>query len=104
MSAEVTELTFHFNTVVQIVALVGAGISAWFYMRGQFQNNTNRINKVETDIISHAEQSTRSIEALGEKIDRQSEKIEKLTDSVVRIETRGQILEERFAAVAGPKP
>ena len=70
--------------------------SSWFWLRGQFQRNSDRLERVETDVMTVAKTTNDSITQIGVKID-------KLSDTVVRIDTRGQILEEKFAILATPK-
>ena len=96
MPVDVNSVTFTLATVVQLAGFLVAAASAWFWLRGQFQRNTDRLGRVETDLVKHAKASTESITQLGVKID-------KLSDTVVRIDTRGQILEEKFAILATPR-
>ena len=90
---QIEELTFTLSDVIQIAIGLFAAASAWFWLRGQFQRNTDRLARVETDLIDHSKNSTESIDKLGVKIDN-------LSETVVRIDTRGQVLEEKFAILA----
>jgi len=89
----VDDVTFTLSDVVQIAIGLITIASAWFWLRGQFQRNTDRLTRVEGDVMEHAKASTESINLLGMKID-------KLSETVVRIDTRGQVLEEKFAILA----
>lgn len=97
------ELTFSLKNVIEIGAFIIACASAWFYLRIQFTSATARLERVERDVQDHAKESAANIQTVLVKIDAQGEKIDKLTESVIRIEAKGQIMEERFAALAGPR-
>lgn len=90
MPIDVENVTFTLSAVVQLAGYLIAILSAWFWLRGQFQRNTDRLTRVETDLSEHAAASTISINKLGKKIDN-------LSDSMTRFDSRGQVLEEKFA-------
>ena len=96
MPTDAGSVTFTLATVVQLGGFLLAIASSWFWLRGQFQRNSDRLERVETDVMTVAKTTNDSITQIGVKID-------KLSDTVVRIDTRGQILEEKFAILATPK-
>ena len=96
MPLDVESVTFTLATVVQLGGFILAVASSWFWLRGQFQRNSDRLTRVETDVMEHAKASTASITMLGDKIDN-------LSDTVMRIDVRGQVLQEKFAILATPK-
>ncbi len=101
MPAGVEQLSFSFTTVIEIMSLVVAGASAWFYLRSQFHHNEQSIEQVKTDLVAHGELSQRSIVTLGEKIDDLATKVGDQSNAIVRIEARGEILEGQVLALRG---
>ena len=96
MPTDAGSVTFTLATVVQLGGFLLAIASSWFWLRGKFERNSDRITRVESDVLAVAQNTDQSITQIGNKID-------KLSDTVVRIDTRGQILEEKFAILATPK-
>lgn len=99
MPVDAENLTFDLGLVIELVGATAIIVAAWFYLQGQFQRNSDRLQRVESDVLEHAKASADSIKQLGNKIDAQGGKIEIISEALVRIDTRGKVLEERFAGM-----
>lgn len=99
IAPNVEELTFSLGTVVQIVSLVIAAVSAWFYLRKNFEANSMRIKRVETDIHAHGEAMTVAVKDIGSKLDTISGNLHDTKTELVRIAGAGDVLATRVGAL-----
>ena len=99
----VDDLTFSFGDVVQIGAALLALSSAWWYMRNQFQNNTNRISSIESKLDTHGTEMTTAVTNINTKLDGIVTSIADQNIKIAQIEARGKVFEEKFDAIAGPR-
>jgi len=65
----IEDLTFSFATVIQLVAFVIALVSGWGFMKKNFEANKVKLERVEEDLKSNAEDVTSAIERISLKID-----------------------------------
>lgn len=97
------DLTFSFGDMVQIVGAVLTLSSAWWYMRNQFQSNKDRLTNVEIKLDAHGTEMTEAVNTLGIKIDEVKTEVTKQNVTIARIEAHGNVLEQKLAAIAGPR-
>ena len=96
---EVEDLTFSFSDVMQIVTGAVALEGAWFYLKRQFNLNGERLAHVETSITSQ----NKTLEDMDGKLDGVVTSINDTARAVIEIKARGDVLEERFKALATPR-
>lgn len=82
-------LTFTVYSVFEILAIAVSIMAAWFYLRYQFQANSDRLGRVEKDLVAHAKEADKNATLMNGKLD-------KLTETMIRIDSRGTVLESRF--------
>ena len=89
--------------MVQIVGFASFVVSAWFYLRNRFEQNTTALSTVTTTLASMDKKIDRKFEGINSEMKKQNE-------SIIKIEAHGTVMEERIGnlstrvqAMAGPR-
>lgn len=107
----VDDLMFTTGEVLQIIAVVVAAASAWFYLQSKFRSNEEKLTTVAADM----EELSGKFDAVVETTNTRWEEHNKLMDTrftdlkdtvtkqneaIIKIEAHGTLLEERLERIA----
>ncbi len=95
----IEDLTFSFETVVQLITLVVAIVLAWAYLKKNFEANDVRLSSVEEDLKANADDVTAAIERISIKIDGIHSDMQDQHVELVKITGTGDLLAQRIQSL-----
>lgn len=86
-----------------IIGAVATVVGGWFYMRNKFESNSTRLSAMEIKLDAHGTEMKEAVTQIGVKIDSVKEEVTKQNVTIAKIEAHGAVLEQKIAAMAGPR-